>query len=62
MLNGELSKYFSDDKNRTATIVRDERILKVVFEDHITNRTFFLYYNSIESAENAAEDFVMYES
>ena len=62
MFDEEMSKFFSNDGKRESTIFREDSMLKVVFEDKISKTSFFKYYKSISSAEDAAEDFVMYET
>ena len=60
--NSRISEFFSDDQNRTASIVMHDGLLKVIFVDGISNINAFKYYKSSNSAEAAAENFVMYES
>lgn len=62
MFDDEFSKFYSDDGKRESTIYRHEDTIKVVFEDKTSETSFFKYYRSINLAEDAAEDFVMYEA
>jgi hypothetical protein len=62
MVQDEFSTFWSDDGKRSSTIIRFEGIFKVVFEDTIAKTNMFKYYQSLNSAEDAAENFVMYES
>ena len=62
MFDDEFSKFYSDDGKRESTIYRHEDTIKVVFEDKMSKTSFFKYYRLINLAEDAAEDFVMYEA
>lgn len=62
MYKDELSNFHSDDEKRTAVVLTSGSVFKVDFVNNETGSLFFKLYNTLQSAEDAAEDFVLYES
>ena len=55
------STYWSDDKSRSALVYKIESAFKVSFEDHNLDSSTFKYFLTESAANDAAEDFVMYQ-
>lgn len=60
----EIMRFYSDDENREAIITfgeSDMELYKITMEDKKENKRLFLFYPSLQQAEDKAEDFVRYD-